>query len=775
MDNITYGKGLEIVAESEREYKKQRNLYESKTQELTSVERTIRVIKESISELTKKISSIDDIKRESILDAEDTYSREMSRAERVLKETNSSIDNSQAEDLEVQTSISADCQARINDSYIKVERAKEELENTEIMSVEAQRRCDELEEQIINSSLEDNQIKLCAVHIASNYDNVTNNAKFIEDFRDPRGAHPEDAQKKFASLSSKKIKRIASKMNSGAYVSSPDESRGLPILEILVMALTTLWMVIKGIFKGICVLYRPIHRFYEVTHKLIYGAVVTILLLLLFIFISSRFGDGIVAVLFILLMVLIATFIGMILFNVIKYGNKAFRKEQNLEYYTVGYYFTYRKDEIMYKIASEYYTFLKTKNPDELERILQTTFGVLKEQKAGAEQEREEWQARLSNSQTVLEEVEAQFRGEKEQFERQRDSTIEQKLKELGDSRVTRRESAKKLYDETVANIARKKENSIANAEKNAVDTLARRKQEISDKENELQSVINEQNAIREELSEIAKKAALALEQNNKMAEEYKSKNISVVQRRAENDQLPGILVAGLTGCNYTNLVSGRTERIYSQCEMAHEKKPIIITCDIEDDESKIVTESYYSFIDSLIGDLLGKTYIGAFRFVLVDSQGNKSGIVRCMETCRDSFDDLERFGCVKIMNDRTDKCFDEIIREQEKLLDGKSIDAVNESKKNLDNMVKYNFLCIRIYGKKSGDFTIGDFRKRIDNSLNNGVIPIVIMSQSYFEDKRGELEGTIRELCDKRYYKLGLNCSDNGIVKEVNFIKERI
>lgn len=773
MKNITYGKGLEIVAESEREYKRQRNVYESKEQELTSVKKSISAIRDSIGELTKKISSIDDIKRESILEAEDKYLREMSKAERVLKETNISIDNSQREDLEAQTSISRECQKRINDAHIKVECAKEEVEDTERLSAEAQRRCDELEEQISNPSLEDNQIKLCAVHIASNYDNVASNAKFLEDFRDPRGACPEDAQRKFSSLSSKKIKRIASKMNSGAYVSSPDESRGLPILEILVMTVTTLWMVIKGIFKGISVLYRPIHRFYEVTHKFIYGSVVTLLLLLLFIY--SRFWDGIVAVLFILLMVLLATFIGMILFNVIKYGNKAFRKEQNLEYYTVGYYFAHRKDEIMYKIACEYYAFLKTKKPDELERILQTTFGILEEQRLCAIQERDNLQAHLSDSQAILEEAKDKFRSEKEQIERERDGKIEQKLKELEASRVARRESAKRLYDETVASIARRKENSISNAEKNAIDTLERRKKEISDKENELQSIINKQNVIQEELSEIAKKADLALEQNNRMAGEYKSKNISVVQRRAENDQLPNVLVAGLMGCNYTNLVTGNTERIYSQCEMAHEKKPIIITCDIEDDESKIVTESYYSFVDSLIGDLLGKTYIGAFRFVLIDSQGNKSGIVRCMETCRDSFDDLERFDCVKIINDRTDKCFDNIIKEQEKLLDGKSIDAVNESKKNLDNMVKYNFVCIRIYGKKSGDFTIGDFRKRIDYSLNNGIIPIVIMSQSYFDDKRSELEGTIRELCDKRYYKLGMNRNDSGIVKEVDFIKEEI
>ena len=770
MDNITYKKGLEIVSESEREYKKQRNLYEDKAQELTSIEKKIQNIKECINELKKKIISIDDIKRNSILEAEEIYLKELNDAEQVLKETNIDIDNSQGEDLGVKTAIKRDYHNRINDLYEKVDSAKNKVESNQKLVVETRKRCEELEEQISKSELEDNQIKLCAIHINSDYENVVNNTKFISDFKERSGIHSEDIQKKFNSLSSKKITRIALKMNSGIYA-SVDESKGLPIIEIFMMALVTLWTVIKGIFQGICILYRPIYRLYKVTHKLIYGTVVTLLVF----YLLSRLGEGIVTIISILLFGLIVIFLGLVLFNIIQYGNKAFRKEQNLEYYTVGYYFKLRKDEIMYKIASEYYHYLKIKNPIKLENILQTTFGDLKSQKKNAEVELDKLQSILLDSQKDLNTVEEQFRVEKEQLEKQCDNQIKCKLKEANNLRIVRREEAKKLYHEAVEASVRKKESTINNAEKNAINTFERGKQEILDKENELQNFISRQNTIREEMIDIARKVDLALEQNNEMALGYKSKNIRVVQKRAENDKIPNSLVAGLISCDYINLVTGRSEKIYSQYVINHEKKPIIITCDIEDDESKVITESYYAFIDSLIGDLLGKTYIGAFRFVLVDSQGNKSGIIRCMETCRDSFDALERFGCVKIMNDRTDKCFDEIIKEQENLLNGKAIDVVNEAKKNFDNMVKYNFLCIRIYSKKLSDFSLGDFRKRIDNSLNNGIIPIVIMSQNYFENKQSELEGTIKELCNNCYYKIEVNSTINSTVKEVNFSKERI
>lgn len=767
MEKPKYIRGLEFISETARGYEIKRNLYRKKQEEKTDVETQIEKTKRNISELSSMVLSIDDIKKDSLAMVEKTYSEEVAEAKRKYKASIDEIDSSEKRDPEVRQTIENDFNNRISRAHEKVNNVVNEVNSSLQCMEEAQRKSAELEQQISNSALEENQIKLCATHIASDFDNVVNNAEFISDYRDPRGVSPQEAQNKFQLLSPKKIKKIASKMNTGAYVSSPDESKGLPIMEILIMAATTLWLVIKGVFHGISFLYKPLNRFYKVAHKIAYAAVVTLILFLLLLFISTRFGDGITAVLFIVLIAVVAIFLGMILFNVFKYSNKAFRKEQNLEYYTVGYFFTYAKDDILYKIASDYYSKLKTKNPTELEKILQSTFGVLQSQKEMALRELSACGERLEDSRTRMSAIEEQYNQEKSELEQQCKVQIESTIKQLSEEREDKRKKAKIDLDKGIEASTSKKENSINNAEKNAIETLEKRKQDIARAKKVLEVEKEKQQSIVDELDVICTEAEHILKDNNDMASIYKELDIDAVDSRAKNDKLPESVVAGLSKQKKSNLKTGKEETVYELVTLQHKNKPIIITCNAPDDESILVTESYYSFIDSLMSDILAKIYIGAFRFVLVDSQGNKSGIVKSMPACKSSFEVLENAGCIRICTDSSNKCFEEIIKEQENQLAGKSIDEVNEANKNLDNMVRYNFMCIRIYSKKTNDFSLGDFRKRIDSSLNNGIIPIVIMSQSYFDEKKNELEGTIKELCDNRYYKLDIN--QNEEIKPVN------
>lgn len=767
MEKPKYIAGLEFISETAREYGIKRDLYRKKQEEKADVESQIEQTKRNISELSSMLLSIDDIKKDSLAMVEKKYLEEVAEANRKYKASNDEIDSSEKRDPEVRQSIESDFNNKINNAYEKLSNVANEVNNNFKFMEEARRKSDDLEQQINNSALEENQIKLCATHIASDFDNVVNNAEFISDFRDPRGVSPQEAQNKFQLLSPKKIKKIASKMNTGAYVSSPDESKGLPIMEILIMAATTLRLVIKGVFHGMGLLYKPINRFYKVAHKIAYAAVVTLILFLLLQFISTRFGDGITAVLFIVLVAVVAIFLGMILFNVIKYSNKAFRKEQNLEYYTVGYFFTYAKDDILYKIASDYYSKLKTKNPTELEKILQSTFGDLQSKKEMALRELSACGERLEASRTRMSATEEQYNQEKFELEQQCKEQIESTIKQLSEEREDKRKKAKIDLDNSIEASTNKKENAINNAEKNVIEMLDKRKQDIVSAKQELAVEKEKQQNIADELDVICTEAESILKDNNDMAAKYKEFDIDAVDSRAKNDKLPESLVAGLSKQRISKLKTGKEETVYEVVTLQHKNKPIIITCNAPDDESILVTESYYSFIDSLISDILAKTYIGAFRFVLVDSQGNRSGIVKYMPACRSSFEVLENAGCIKVCTNSSNKCFEEIIKEQENQLAGKGINEVNEANKNLDNMVRHNFLCIRIYSKKTSDFSLGDFRKRIDSSLNNGIIPIVIMSQSYFDEKKNELEGTIKELCDNRYYKLDIN--QNKEIKPVN------
>lgn len=767
MERPKYIRGLECISETARNFESKCNLYQRKQKEKNDCQATIDSIKYEIEELSSKALLIDDIKRDSLAMVEETYNNEMEDANRKYKASVDKIDEDEKRDSEVCLSIQNDFNNRIHDAHKKVDDIEVEINENLRMAEEARRTVDKLEKQISNPTLEENQIELCAIHIASEYDNIVNNTDFIRDYRDLRGASPEEAQKKFQLLSAKRIKKIARKMNVGAYILSPDESKGLPIMEILMMAATTLWIVVKGIFQGIGLLYKPIRRFHKTTHKIIYVTVATLLLFLLLSSISSRFGDGIVSVLFIVFIVIVATFFGMILFNVIKYSNKAFRKEQNLEYYTVGYFFTYAKHDILYKIAREYYTELKKKNPTELESILQSTFETLQSQKQMAIDELSVCEKRLDGSKSKMVSIEEQFEKEKDALEQQCKERIDSAVKSLREERETKRKLAKDELKQSIELITSKRENAINSAEKNAIETIERRKQDIeranenlAHEKEKLQSIVDELSVICVEVDNICK-------ENNDMAAKYKEFDIDAIDNRMKNDKLPETLVAGLSKKKRKNLQSANEQIIYEPVKLQHNNKPIIITYNATDDESTSVTESYYSFIDSLIADTLAKMYIGGFRYVLVDSQGNKSGIMKNMNACRSSFEVLEKAGCLKVCTESSNKCFEDIIREQETQLSSRSIEEVNEANKNLDNMVRYTFLCIRIYSKKSSDFTLGDFRKRIDSSLNNGIIPIIIMSQSYFAEKKADLEGTIKELCNNRYYMLDVNQKEE--IKVVN------
>ena len=771
METYTYKRWLDLISESAAEYENQRKLYENKKKELYSIENKISGITTSINDLKNIVLSLDDSKEEAIEQSEIKFNEEVKVAKEALNKRISEINNSVAQDNIVEENINQEYSKKLSSVYENVANIEKQIKSTEKKLFNYKTESNKLELQINNTSLEENQIRLCAEEISCDYEEVANNTEFISDYRDPRGASPLDAQKKFNSLPAKKIKKIAEKLNSGAYVSSPDESKGFPISEILHMVSTTLWIILKGIFQGVSIFYKPVKRFYDFTHKVFYIFIITMLLLFLFIYVS----DSLIDIIIVFAIGMICIFIGMILFNIIKYSNKTLRREWNLEYYTVGYYFTVKKEEILHKIASDYFSHLKANNPSELERILQSKIGVIAEKKYKVDLQLSEAQALLSKLYSDRDLAVNQYNVEKERLKEERIELINTTLEKLDKDRKNDLLEINKECENKIELSKAKKENTIANIRKNAVDTLEKSEKEILTNENQLKDVISKKEVILSCMKEIAMNANDALKKNNYIASEYKKQKIKIVEKRYENDQIPDTIVAGLRGTRLLNLESNEQETVYNKYELTHSKKPIILVCNIEDDESIVLTENYYSFIDSLIGDLLGRTYIGAFRFVIVDSQGNKSRIVNHMEICKDSFDNLERFDCVKIINDSTDKCFDNIIKEQESQLRGKTIDLVNESKKNLDNMVKYNFLCMRIYSKKTSDFSIGDFRKRIDSSLNNGIIPILIMSQNYFSEKKMDLEGTIKELCDNVYYDFDLTINTKNNIKEIKMLRKEL
>ena len=235
MEKIKYIKGLDFISETALEYEIKRDLYRQKEQEKIVVETQIEQTNRNIKELSSMLLSIDEIKKDSLSEIAKKYSEEVEEANKKYKDSNYEIDSSEKRDSEVRQSIENDFNNRISSAREKVNNISNKVNSSLQCLEEAQKKSDELEQRIINFALEENQIKLCAIYIESDFDNVVNNPEFISDYKNTTDISPEEAQIKFQLLSPKKIKKIASKMNTGAYVSSPDESEGLPIMEILIM------------------------------------------------------------------------------------------------------------------------------------------------------------------------------------------------------------------------------------------------------------------------------------------------------------------------------------------------------------------------------------------------------------------------------------------------------------------------------------------------------------------------------------------------------------
>lgn len=753
----TYKRGLERLNELDQEYWLSHKTYKIKQEELSKIQEKITITEKKLEDLNTSIGSIDILKKKMLEQAESNYKKQIDEAKKLQEQAKREIIHLEEQDQEVEISIKQKYERKLDHFQSKVKNVNTEIDHLADLVANAQEQSRDLEYRIQASAEKENQIRACAMYLEPEYAKVSQNAEFIKDYRDPRGATPEEAREKFLNMPPGKIKKIADKMNRGLYVSSPDESKGFPIMEIILAAFSTLFMVLKGIIQSIGFMYKPVFRFRKFKHKLIYSVVITIFMLLLLDFISWNYGGLIKSLVKLCFNGVWLSFLGMVAFNIFKYSNKAFRKEQNLAYYTVGYYFTFEKDEIMFKIASDYFAKLKEKNSDEIQNILQAVYGELEQKKIMIQEDMISYEQQLEGLTQKLTDTQEQISKEKLVLEEECKKEISDTLLKRQNEREKKGEQAQKDYELRLEKSKIMRQESIQNAEQDAIMTMKKQEQEIILQQEELKKLHDEVDCVNSELNKIYNMAEEQRQENHVLAEKYKKYELNIVEQRTINDQIPDTLVAGINGCISKNMKTHQVEKIYEVVKIKYNKKPIIITCDIADDESIEVTKNYYSLIDSLIGDLLTKTYIGAFRFVLIDSQGSKRRIVDSMETCCDCFEELEKYGCLSVLCDNASKSFDAILKEQESKLDGKNIDDINEKNKNLDNMIRYHFVCVRMYSNKTSDFPISDFRKRIDNALNNGIIPIIIMSHNYFLEKKNDLEGTIRELCENHYYTLGM------------------
>lgn len=770
MNELSYTEQIKRVCETSNEYEKLKKAYKKREEDIEQTLKRMELNESKIKELNNKLLSVYDIKAEWHKDASEKYEEEKAKISSWYKKEIQSIDDAeQWEDTQKENIIRTEYSKLLSQKKQKLQEVTQFLSDSNIKFENAREDYRVLEERIENSTLEENQIRLCISQIASNYDNVAKNEGFVQDLKDPRSVRASEADFKYSSISDKKLVKIAEKMNKGVYASSPDEYQRIPISEILVMAFASLAIVFEGIFIGLKFIYKPVNRIYKISNKLLYIAAVTSLLL----FLLTSFGDGIVTVLFIIGIALITAFLGMITYNAVKYSNKAFRKEQNLEYFTVGYYFTYHRDDILLRIAANYFNNLRTETPEQLQTILQNEFGHLQLEKERAQHKLQTAKSNFDEAQKNFDEAQILFEEEMQNLNKKCNEQVRVSVSELQSARAKKREDI--LLTMTKRNEDNEKARKVEedNIEQKAIREVNNRKQEISSIKEELSMLESKLQKLQNEQREIVEGIDQTIHENQKNATSYKKGEINIIGSRLENDQISNEFFVGMK--KVTEQIGNKAYNVYRVTEIIHQKHPIIIVFDgVENEESNMVTQRFYGMIDSILGRMLTDTYLRAFKFVLIDSQGNRNGIIQNMETCAKDVDALEKYGAIKIITDSTGKAFESVISEQEKVLSNKTVEEINSTNKRSDIMAQYIIMSIRLYEKKSNEFVIKDLKKNLQKCVSNGIIPILFMSNTYFNKALDDIMLSIKEECNGYYYMFDLDSSEANVISiDKKIIKE--
>lgn len=787
MSEVSFEQILDKIETSKKDWQKYKIKLKEKEEEIEEIDKKIIEIDEKIKHKNSELKSVDSIKALLIEKASSEfeydidynnkcYSASQKKLKEIISMKNSKIEN------EIKKKYS-EIQTNNENEFLAAEKSLSDIKNIVECS---ELKCIELDSRISCANEESNRVKLCIPEIEQDYLNVSKNEGFIRDIKSSRVEISEDdAIRNFSSLSEKNIVKIAKKMNSGSYVSSPDYSEGVPILEIVFNMVLFIGMLMKGILKKVFLLYRPLDLIDETISKILYIAAITIALMVFFV----SFANGIITILLLILLLVGIVFVAMIGYNIFKFSNKTLRRKLNLDYYTVGYFFKHRKDEILYIIALNYYKNLKEKSPEKLQEIIQTQSDNLETEKQKTQEILLQNKPQLKSAEQAYAEAQEKYENDKKILEIQRKEEEEYRKIELSNEIEEKLKALEKEYKDKNIIIENTKLERENNSEKEAIEDIKCFKQEIESLKTELENSKHKKDSLIVDRQEIIKKIRYIEKENENDVKLFQEADINVVGERSINDKISSSFFMGVTKEIEESInidkksinidkesinIDKESICLYEIKEIIHNMEPIFLVFDGEEEESKIITEKYYKMINSIMCKMLAETYIGAYSFILLDSQENKSNIVQSMPTISKEFDKLEKFNTIKVFTDRTDKRVEEIIDNRENELSGKNIDSLNESNKNMDEMIKYLILSIRVYGEKNGDFNMKNIHKRLKScGSSNGIIPIILMSKKAFDDSKETLKLPIKELCHDSYYIWDI-AATNGYevcIKDMKFV----
>ena len=742
--------------------------------------------KNEISSLKSKLSDPIDNREISLRKIKNDYNDDISNSERNYRKIIGEIEAKNNRNIELELNqikreendFNTSNQKKIDDSITLIQQWAAHKAALE-MNLQA------LNERLENTNNENEQILQFRKTIEEDYSGISNNTRLNADIACPNYG-VEQVVEKCNRMNDSVLLKFANKLKNNSYISKPRKSSGLPIGDIFLNIFSVIGMIFAGIGKFFAYIYKPVSYFRSSKAKTIYALSISTVILLCFFLLVFYCGEALLISLFVIAGALVLLFVVLLIVNLVKYGNRTMNTELNFCYYSVGYSYMWRRDELMNRISSILLNKMKVESPEKYNSFVQGIQANLLAELENLKQAIQQADNNLTAAQSqysVLEQNVAVARSsEMSRFESRRNAVYEHYSKELEEIKTREAEKHKKELEKIELNY----NNSIAD-----IDNIMKKEQEANKKAIESQEqyyndLVAKLNTLKAELSDIENKVEHGAKTLRGHYDCFTEGNVNIeaIQKREPgvNDTLNPDLFVGIEINDDGLRISGnRTFPVYSPMLIRSNGNPVIIKhsgFDGEDDRK--LSETIYTIADNIFANLIETRYYRSFCINLIDSNLPTEGT---------AFDQMRITSCnneavrkrMYLPNDMlvpninkgpAEKIFTDLLSNRaNNVLNNRDIESVNQSDeyKNKEKMVNYVFAIMRLY--KGGDFNLEMLNTKLQDCRRNGILPIIFISEANFTDRNNEeaVNKAIRQNCEGYYYTLTAEDSKKPVISKVS------
>ena len=608
------------------------------------------------------------------------------------------------------------------------------------------------------SGLQSDEVQIAMIKnlIATDYNKVTANTGFISDYKDPRGATPQDAEQMYLSMSTERLCAVADSMQRGEYASSPEEVKGIPIGEIFKTTFSTILCILAMVFMFIPKLYKPVRGIRKFSNKILYCLGVTLGLILVFSLLLEKAGVAIglilIGILLILLLIAIISFI----VNFVKFSNVEKRRLLNLEYYTAGYYFLTNPDMILERFATTRFHWLRQNKPENLVKMMEGEVQRLNTQINQLKMDLSHLQKAYDNNCIRVESIQKKIdeltkdHGEMT-IQKKYEEELYEELKCIEESHKTNMVEFEEGYKARVENA----EQNAKLAKSNREEHIKELKEQLTNQENVLSEKKKELEEFRVQLSDLVKKGENC---ENQFRSDVETEGNSE-RDDDKNMQLPETMFVGTGFEEIGDKYACYRLLTVRKIDMNHNPVLICLAGDRGLAESDLTTGQFYRMLDLMLYQLFDQMYYNAFSLQIFDEkEKNLKKWFFWMAEHLNIWDNLIDAKCIIPSDDKNvDQFFDKLIHMREKELDGKTVEQINNRNKTTDNPVRRILMVVRLYDEKSS--FLKELKANLKRCKDNEIIPIIFITHDCFEliKKNDSFRIAMKEELGNVFYELNV------------------